>query len=70
MEVSIVVSGMVDDEEWFDIDEKVDATFQDADDSLFISNAPAQAPHMGHISIHFRQGLLALGLAESVVAPL
>ena len=65
MEVAVGVSLVVDDEEGFDVDEKIDASFEDADDALLASDATttaaaAQRRHLTHLSVHFRQRLLAL----------
>ena len=70
MELSFIVSRMVDNQERFDIDKEVDASFQDANYAFFAADASAQTSHVRHIAIHLGEGLLALGLTESVVASL
>ena len=63
MEVAVGVSLVVDDEEGFDVDEEIDASFEDADHALLAADAAttaAQRRHLSHLSVHFRQGLLAL----------
>ena len=60
MKVSFVISRVIDDEKWFDVDEEVNAAFQDADDALLAADAANQSAHVRYVAVHFRKRLLTL----------
>ena len=55
MKVSFVISRVIDDEKWFDVDEEVNAAFQDADDALLAADTAGQSAHVRHVTVHFRK---------------